>query len=123
MSRSKSPEELVTLNATRILKKKELEVKYPKRKVGLVAYRDGREFWLLSPTRAAWHSFKDQVMDPRRKKVATENLIASCTVSPTAQELQEMFEIEPLLVETLSEKLSILGGRDDEAELVDFLDA
>lgn len=107
----------------RLLKKKELETKYPKRKIGLVAYKDGREFWIMAPTRLQWQAFKKQVMDPARKMVASENLVAACCISPDAIEVQAMFEIEPLLVETLSEKLTILGGRDDEAELVDFPDA
>lgn len=119
----RTPEQVEILRASRLQKKKDLETKFPKRKIGLVAYKDGREFWIAAPTRQQWHSFKKHLMDPKRKDVASENLVAACSIEPDAEQIQSLFETEPLLVETLSEKLCLLGGRDEEAELVDFPDA
>lgn len=107
----------------RLAKKKEIEAKNPKRKAGLTVLKSGREFWFLSPTRQIWHSFKEAFADPKRRRVALENLCTSTTVEPTPQQLAEIFEVEPVLAETLSVPISKLGGQDDEAEMVDFTDA
>jgi len=120
------PDEVPSENqkkAERRAKKAELEAKNPKRKIGLVV-ANGEEFWIRSPTRQQWHSFREAIGDPKRNKAAMENLtIANCVDPDGAAISDRIIEGgEPALAQTLADKIAILGGMDQEAEMVDFSD-
>lgn len=119
-----SEPKMSAIQTARLLKKKDFESKNPNRRVGLVVFKDGREFWIASPTRAQWHSFKDAIRDPKRTKAAMENLATLCALDPSPEVVSSMIESgQPALAETLADKVGLLAGLDDQAELVDFPDA
>lgn len=89
------------------------------RRVGLVTTA-GRDFYLVGPTRTQWHQFKDAAVDPKKKRVAMENLGAGCCVDPVPDEVSKLFEDMPALAEVLAVKAAELAGYDDQAELKDF---
>lgn len=109
------------MKPTEAQKKKleELRAAHPKRELELVL-AGGREFYLASPTRSQWHRFKEAVADKTRRRVAMENLVKDCAVEPNAVELDELFERKPILAETLGDKVAVIGGADEEAEIADF---
>lgn len=95
-----------------------IKAKTPRR-AGIVT-TSGQDFYLVGPTRNQWHQFKDAAIDPKKKRLAMENLAAVCCVDPTPDVVQTMFENAPALAEVLAMKAAELAGYDDLAELQDF---
>lgn len=93
-----------------------LRQKYPGRALAGVKTQ-GREFVVGAPSRQDWHAFQDSLSDPKRGRVAMENLAKKCAVEPGPDELDALFEKKPGLASKLAEAVGKLAGMDDEAEI------
>ncbi len=94
----------------------ELQQKHPGRAIARVKSQ-GREYFVAAPSRADWHQFQDALGDPRRSRPAMENLAKKCALSPSAEELDAVFDKKPGLAAKLAEAAGKLAGIDDEAEI------
>jgi len=94
----------------------ELQQKHPGKAIARLKTQ-GNEFYVSGPTREHWHQFLDAFGDPRRSRLAMENLAKKCALSPSAEELDALFEKKPGLAAKLSEAIGKLAGVDDEAEI------
>lgn len=94
----------------------ELQKTHPGRAIARVKSQ-GKEYYVAAPKRADWHTFQDALGDPRRSRVAMENLAMKCALDPAAAELDTLFEKKPGLAAKLCEAIGKLAGIDDDAEI------
>ncbi len=109
-------------SAERETKIRALREKHPGKDIALIVVR-GREFYVSTPSPADWDAFLMAAGDPKRRRAATHNLVMRSAVEPGPDALAEVVKKQPALVQTLGDKLGVLAGLDDEAELVLFSDA
>lgn len=107
------------LNEEQKKKLEQLRAKFTDRDIELVVSA-GKEYFIGSPSRVQWHSFREASLDPKRRRNAMENLAKACAIEPNAEELDKLFARKPALAETLAINAGKLAGLDDEAEMASF---
>jgi hypothetical protein len=76
----------------------------------------GEELVVRAPTSAAWERFTAKRGDPATRFAACRQLIVDCAGVPSGQELAEMLERRPGLIDSVSAKLAEICGAAQEAE-------
>jgi len=110
---------MAEISAAQKQKLQDLRKANPTKEIQL-ARAGGKDFYIAAPSQDIWHMFKEAAADPKRRKAATENLVARCAVDPDASAVAEIFKKKPALADTLANQVGVLAGIDEEAEILFF---